>query len=205
MVTTSEKISDLADAEHWLSRIKPPIVVRTLREKSRRAHSIDQARAEIARSLEQGPLVIETLVDGAREIETVMFASGNEMPVCLGEVEMTLRIDSQKAVAEYPPIGIQEEYLVKLRKQAAQLILGARWEGIIAARFLVTPDGRPYFLQLVPGIQPWHLTIAHALGINLFDAEIAAAGDDVTPSAGDAFSASDVTDDEFNRLFGPTE
>ena len=35
--------------------------------------------------------------------------------------------------------------------------------------------------------------------------DIAAAGDDVTPSAGDAFSASDVTDDEFNRLFGPTE
>lgn len=34
---------------------------------------------------------------------------------------------------------------------------------------------------------------------------VAAAGDDVTPSAGDAFSASDVTDDEFNRLFGPTE
>ena len=75
-------------------------------------------------------------------------------------------------------VGMSNKRLNKMRVQAAKLILGTGWEGIISARFLLTPDGMAYFLQLNPGIQPWHTTVEVSLGVDLYDAQIRVAMDD---------------------------
>jgi acetyl-CoA carboxylase, biotin carboxylase subunit len=178
VVSTSEKISTMEDAEYWLLHFGYPVVLRTLREKSVKLTSKDDAVTIIPNKVCDGPIVLERFVPQAREIETVMFALPDKPPVCLGEVEVTLRMGGQKSVAEYPPVGIDNRHLFRMRRQAAQLIMGARWEGVISARFLIASDGRPYFLQLIPGIQPWHLAIAHAIGVDLFDAQIRVANGD---------------------------
>jgi len=178
VVSTSEKISSMEDAEYWLLRFGFPVILRTLREKSIKINSMEEAKVIVQHKVEDGPIVIERFVPHAREIETVMFAVSDKPPVCLGEVEVTVRTKGQKAIAEYPPVGLDPLHLHKLRAQAAQLIMGARWQGVIAARFLIASDSRPYFLQLVPGIQPWHLAIGHAIGVDLFDAQIRVASGD---------------------------
>ena len=178
VVSTSEKITTMEDAEYWLLRFGFPLVLRTLREKSIRLFTMDEARLLMADKVADGPVVLERFVPKAREIETVMFAIPDQTPICLGEVETTLRMNGQRAVAEYPPVGIEERHLNRLRTQAAQLIMGAKWEGLISARFLLSEDRRPYFLQLVPGVQPWHSAITHAIGVDLFDAQIRVANGD---------------------------
>jgi len=43
---------------------------------------------------------------------------------------------------------------------------------MVTGRFLLTPDGRPYFLQLRPGIQAWHGVTEEVLGVDLLDAQL---------------------------------
>lgn len=171
VVTTSEKITTIEDALFWIARLNFPLVLRTLREPSKRLYEMDDAKQKIEQALVNGPIVLERLVADAREIETVMFAVGDDgLPVCLGEVEIGNRISSKRGVVEFPPVQVTEQQLQKVRVQAAKLIVGTRWSGIISARFLVTPDGRAYFLQLNPGLQPWHAAVESALEVDLYEA-----------------------------------
>ena len=78
-----------------------------------------------------------------------MFAMGDSLPICLGECELTVRTKKHRALSEYPPLGLSEPRLRRMRAQAAQLIFGTGWKGIISARFLVTPDGRAYFYNSI--------------------------------------------------------
>ncbi|MEC8424835.1 MAG: hypothetical protein VX000_13720, partial [Myxococcota bacterium] len=48
--------------------------------------------------------------------------------------------------------------------------------GVASVRFLVPTDGRPYFLQVRPGVQPWHGATEALLGVDLIDAELQLAG-----------------------------
>ena len=172
VVPTSDKITKMEDAEYWLARMGVPVVMRTLRHPSVRLFDEDEARRILENALLEGPLVLEKFVRDAREIETVMFAQGDKLPICLGEGEISQKINGLRSFAEFPPLGLTEDRLHRIRVQAAQLIVGTRWRGIIAARFLLTPDGRAYFLQLTPGLRPWHIAVEYSIGVDLYDAQI---------------------------------
>ena len=51
----------------------------------------------IAEALEGGAVVLERLLPEVREVETLMFADGENMPICLGEIECSLRDPLQYA------------------------------------------------------------------------------------------------------------
>ena len=172
VVTTSEKIETMEDAEYWLIRLGFPVVLRTLKAPSVKLFSKEQAEEVIVETLEDGAVVLERLLPDVREIETLMFADGENMPICLGESECSLRVEGYRSLCEFPPKGISNSELMKARTQAAQLIIGTQWKGLIAARFLVTPDGRSYFLQLNPGLKPWHFAVEHSLQVDLYEAMI---------------------------------
>jgi|GEM_PF-3861378 len=172
VVTTSEKIESMEDAEYWLIRLGLPLVLRTLKAPSVKIFSMEQAHESIAEALEGGAVVLERLLPDVREVETLMFADGKNMPICLGESECSIRVDGYRSFCEFPPQGISNKELMKARTQAAQLIIGTQWKGLIAARFLVTPDGRSYFLQLNPGLKPWHFAVEHSLQVDLYEAMI---------------------------------
>lgn len=172
VITTSEMIEDLADATYWLTRIPCPVVVRTLRQKSRRFFSKSDALKYIETVISAGPIVIEQLVLDAIEVETVMFAQHDLMPICLGEIDMTKRGTPRRNLTEFPPATLSENWLMRIRRNAALLIMGLQWRGLIAARFLITKDQRAYFLQLNPGFQPWHVVVENAIGADMIDAQI---------------------------------
>lgn len=170
VVTTSEKIESVEDGEYWLIRLGVPLVLRTLRGPSQKIFSQEEARNAIARELEEGAVVLERLLPDVREVETLMFSDGENLPICLGESDCSIRVDGYRSFCEFPPQGIIQKELLKLRKQAAQLIIGTQWKGLISARFLVTSDGRAYFLQLNPGLKPWHAAVEASLEVDLYEA-----------------------------------
>ena len=169
VVTTSEKIESVEDGEYWLIRLGVPLVLRTLRGPSQKIFSKEEARDAIAQSLEGGAVVLERLLPDVREVETLMFSDGENLPICLGESDCSIRVDGYRSFCEFPPQGILNKELLKLRKQAAQLIIGTQWKGFISARFLVTRDGRAYFLQLNPGLKPWHTAVEASLEVDLYE------------------------------------
>ena len=177
VIPSSDKIETVEDALIWILKFGYPIVMRTLRTPSQKI-SDEKDMWKIEEALEKGPIVLERFLENAREIETVMFGIKGELPVCLGEGEISQKLNGIRAFAEFPPLGISNKRLNKIRVQAAKLILGTGWEGIISARFLVTPDGMAYFLQLNPGIQPWHTAVEVSLGVDLYDAQIRVAMED---------------------------
>lgn len=170
VVTTSEKIETMEDGEYWLIRLGVPLVLRTLRGPSQKIFTEEEAREALAIALEEGAVVLERLLPNVREVETLMFSDGVNMPICLGESDCSIRVDGYRSFCEYPPQGISNKELIKARTQAAQLIIGTQWKGIIAARFLVTEDGRAYFLQLNPNLKPWHVAVEHSLQVDLYEA-----------------------------------
>ena len=172
VVPTSEMIEDRADALYWLTRIPCPVVVRTLRSKSRRFFSQDDAMNYIDSVISDGPLVIEQLVTDAIEVETIMFGQPGDMPICLGEIDMTKRGAARRNLTELPPDTLSEEWLMRVRRNAALLIMKLEWKGLISARFLITRDHRAYFLQLHPGFQPWHQLVEHAIGADIIDGQV---------------------------------
>ena len=169
VVTTSEKIESVEDGEYWIIRLGLPLVLRTLRGPSIKIFTEDSARKEIANALEEGAVVLERLLPDVREVETLMFSDGENLPICLGESDCSIRVDGYRSFCEFPPQGISSQELLKLRKQAAQLIIGTQWKGFISARFLVTQDGRAYFLQLNPGLKPWHVAVEKSLEVDLYE------------------------------------
>ena len=172
VVPTSEMIEDRADALYWLTRIPCPVVVRTLRSKSRRFFTQEEAMEYIDSVIEDGPLVIEQLVSDAIEVETIMFGQPGDMPICLGEIDMTKRGAARRNLTELPPDTLSEEWLMRIRRNAALLIMKLEWKGLISARFLITRDQRAYFLQLHPGFQPWHQLVEHAIGADIIDGQV---------------------------------
>lgn len=170
VVTTSEKIESVEDGEYWLIRLGLPLVLRTLRAPSIKIFTEEEAKKEIEKALEGGAVVLERLLPDVREVETLMFSDGENLPICLGESDCSIRVDGYRSFCEFPPQGISNQELLKLRKQAAQLIIGTQWKGFISARFLVTEDGRAYFLQLNPGLKPWHTAVEASLEVDLYEA-----------------------------------
>ncbi|MEC7984731.1 MAG: hypothetical protein VX278_06185, partial [Myxococcota bacterium] len=180
VVTTSEKIESYEDGLYWLIQLGLPLVLRTLREPSQKLFTEEEVQIALKESLKDGPVVLERLLEDVREIETVMFSDGENLPICLGEGDFSLRVDRERVLSEFPPQGLSDSELNKLRSQAAQLIIGTGWKGIISARFLVTNDGRAYFLQLNPGLKPWHWAVEHSLEVDLYEALIRVlAGDEL--------------------------
>ena len=178
VVTTSEKIESIEDGEYWLIQLGLPLVLRTLRGPSQKIFTEEEARKALRTALEDGAVVLERLLPDVREVETLMFSDGVNMPICLGESDCSIRVDGYRSFCEFPPQGISNKELIKARTQAAQLIIGTQWKGIIAARFLVTDDGRTYFLQLNPNLKPWHVAVEHSLQVDLYEALFRVLGGD---------------------------
>ena len=101
VVTTSEKIESEEDGEYWLIRLGLPLVLRTLRAPSQKLFTEEEARIAIAESIRDGAVVLERLLPDVREVETVMFSNGKDLPVCLGEGECSLRIQGYRSLCEF--------------------------------------------------------------------------------------------------------
>ncbi len=176
VVPGSEAITELSEAERWLSTIGFPSIAKAVDGESGRLsirlNSLEQARSELPALLEEGGIYLEREVVGAREIEVLVVGDGDGEALTLGERETSVQPGGRRAFAESPVPGLIEAHAIRLRQSAAALVSRLNWPGLISVRFLVTPDGRGYLLRLRPGLQPWHGVTELTLGVDLVDAQI---------------------------------
>ncbi len=176
VVPGSEAITELSEAERWLTSIGFPSIAKAIDGESGRLsvrlESLEQAREELPELLAEGGIYLEREVVDAREIEVLVIGNGGGEALTLGERETSVQPGARRAFAESPVPGLVDGHAIRLRKSAAALVSRLQWPGLLSVRFLVTPDGRGYLLRLRPGLQPWHGVTELTLGVDLADAQI---------------------------------
>lgn len=179
VVPGSEPITDLAQAQTWLAWAGLPAVVRSLDPGLPDGHHVvDMETAEkiVADLLPYGPVMVERHVVGAREVEVPIIGDGSGRVVCLADREITVRDGAVRVLTEAPAPSLRGTGRTEVLAYADALARQLKWRGVASVRFLVPVDGRPYFLQVRPGVQPWHGATEALLGVDLIDAELQLAG-----------------------------
>lgn len=183
VVPGSDPCEDIVDADRWLSLVGYPCTARHIGDIDAAPVTIsdpESGRPRLIAMLEEGPIVLERLVQSAREIEVLVAGQLSGEALTLGERETSIRIDGRRALIEAPAINLEAREAFSFRNAAAMLISRLRWPGLVSVRFLLTPDGRAYLLRLRPGLQPWHAVTEETLGIDLVDAQLRiVAGDEL--------------------------
>jgi len=176
VVPGSDPIGDETEAEQWLASFGYPVIARSSDEYSMTLPvplvDAQDARTQLPRLLSHGPVSLERRVIGAREVEVVVIGDGQGEALTLGERDTSVQLGAQRMLIENPAVDLVEDLAMNLRRGAATLASGLCWPGLLAVRFLVTPDDRGYLLRLRPGMQAWHGVTELSLGVDLVDAEL---------------------------------
>jgi acetyl/propionyl-CoA carboxylase alpha subunit len=183
VVPGSMPILDLTQGAAWLARVGVPASIRTidaLRGSPRiRIDNLAEGTNQLAVALEDGPVLLERIVLGAREIEVPVLADGSGTALALGDLEVSVRLNQRRLLAEAPAPGLSPARREELHRLAERLVKHLDWRGLATVRFLVPADGRPYFLLLRPGLQPWHGLTEALFQVDLVDAQMRIATGDL--------------------------
>lgn len=176
VVPHSGPLSDLDVARTWVNRVGFPVRIRPVdievghpRPVMRNAAEFEHA---MPRWLRVGPCVLERQVEGAREIEVPVLVDGLGTALAVGDRDVTVRDGRRHLIVEAPAPGLDTALRHELARKAEAFANALEWRGLGTVRFLLAPDGRPYLLQLRPGLQPWHGATEVAYDVDLVDAQM---------------------------------
>lgn len=174
VVPGTDPISDPAIALAWATRVGFPVAVKPAQGRTRpmvRADGAEELTVVVEGLLATGPVVIERYVLDAREIDVPIAGDGEDVVVALGTREITGRIGGLRRLASAPaalPRAVAEE----AEDVALELAAGVAWRGVGAVQLLVTPDSRPYLLDLRPGLSSHDFVTERVYGVDLVDAAL---------------------------------
>lgn len=162
---------DLALA--WAVSVGFPVALKPAVGRFRPLVRVDNAEELLVAAegmLEDGPVLVERYVLGAREIEVPVVGDGDEAVVAVGTRDITGRVDGVRRLTTVPAGGLPGDQELRIMQAALSLAASIGWRGVGAVQFLVTPDGRPYLLDLRPGLRPADLATERIYGVDLVDA-----------------------------------
>lgn len=176
-VPGSDPISVPLQARTWMAWAGAPVLLKPLDTlglpgRSLRIDDLDDQADLLEEVLADGPAMLERLVLDAREIEVPVLAGADGRVAALSDRETTVRSAVDRLVVEAPAPGLDDALRGTLRDSAVRLAQELGWQGLGAVRFLLTGDGRAWFLGMRPGLTPWHAATEVALGLDLVDAEL---------------------------------
>ncbi len=174
VVPGTDPVDDLALALAWATHVGFPVAVKRAEGASRplvRADSAEELTVVVEGLLSEGAVVIERYVLDAREIEVPIAGDGEEVVVALGTRELTGRMGGLRRVAT-APAALPEDVASEMEDMALELAASIGWQGVGAVQFLLTPDLRPYLLDLRPGLRPHDVVTERVYGVDLVDAAV---------------------------------
>lgn len=151
VVPASAPLADAGALLAWIATAGLPVLLRPVEGRpSLPLFSRDAALAE--HSAQSGPHIVERVVEEARTLDLPFLGDG-EGGVRLFELrELSARHVGHPLLWETPVAAFDPARAQELRRGVEALARQLRWRGAGYARFLLTPDGRPYLLRLRPGL-----------------------------------------------------
>ncbi|WFB08884.1 ATP-grasp domain-containing protein [Streptomyces sp. LX-29] len=130
--------------------------MRVVRELAALPAEVASAAAEAAAAFGDGEVFVEPYVERGRHVEVQILADAVGTTWALGTRDCSLQRRHQKVIEEAPAPGLAEELRETLHGAAVAAARAIGYVGAGTVEFLVTADGRPYFLEMNTRLQVEH-------------------------------------------------
>ena len=143
--------------------------------------ALQQASAEAEAAFGNGDVYIEKYVEHPRHVEVQILADHHGNVVHLWERDCTMQRRHQKLIEESPAPNLPEETRQAMCEAAVRLVKSADYTNAGTVEFIVSGDGKFYFIELNARIQVEHPVSEMVTGIDLIKAQIQIASGEPLP------------------------
>jgi acetyl/propionyl-CoA carboxylase alpha subunit len=150
------------------------------------AAQLETARQESQAAFGDGTLFVEPYITGARHIEVQVFGDSHGNVVHLFERECSIQRRHQKIVEESPSVVLNDELRSAMTSAAVRGAKAIDYVNAGTFEFLLTPQGKFYFLEVNTRLQVEHPVTELISGLDLVRLQIlVAAGEPLPPEVFD--------------------
>uniref|UniRef100_A0AAU3GWJ4 ATP-grasp domain-containing protein n=1 Tax=Streptomyces sp. NBC_01401 TaxID=2903854 RepID=A0AAU3GWJ4_9ACTN len=141
--------------------------MRIVRELDALPAELTAAAAEASSAFGDGEVFAEPYVERGRHVEVQVMADGQGTVWALGTRDCSLQRRHQKVIEEAPAPGIDDAIRQRLHDAAVAAAQAVGYRGAGTVEFLVSAEGRPYFLEMNTRLQVEHPVTEAVFGLDL--------------------------------------
>lgn len=156
--------------------------MRIVRELASLPGELLAAAAEAASAFGDGEVFAEPYVERGRHVEVQVMADAHDTVWALGTRDCSLQRRHQKVIEEAPAPGLDEALRTRLHEAAVAAARAVDYRGAGTVEFLVSAEGRPYFLEMNTRLQVEHPVTEAVFGLDLVALQLRVAEGEPLPS-----------------------
>ncbi|MFC9946367.1 acetyl/propionyl/methylcrotonyl-CoA carboxylase subunit alpha [Streptomyces pratensis] len=157
--------------------------MRIVRDLAALPQELTAASAEAASAFGDGEVFAEPYVERGRHVEVQIMADGHGTVWALGTRDCSLQRRHQKVIEEAPAPGLDEALRGRLHDAAVAAAQAVGYRGAGTVEFLVSAEGRPYFLEMNTRLQVEHPVTEAVFGLDLVALQLRIAEGGPLPAA----------------------
>ncbi|MET9590750.1 biotin carboxylase N-terminal domain-containing protein [Streptomyces sp. NPDC006516] len=156
--------------------------MRVVRELDALTAELTAASAEAASAFGDGEVFAEPYVERGRHVEVQVMADGRGTVWALGTRDCSLQRRHQKVIEEAPAPDLDDSLRARLHDAAVTAAQAVGYRGAGTVEFLVSAEGRPYFLEMNTRLQVEHPVTEAVSGLDLVALQLRVAEGEPLPA-----------------------